>query len=243
MKFAVLLIPISFILPSLSHPLEDRDAPQTVHLTFHGGPASYEMTIPADGQVYPTNNDISVNIIDAPDYNALSQCTFYTNGEKALVGGITPQGLQQVIIGPPQPVTGVSCLGICVPTYGMCYDLNGHIDRPIIGSPLDLVLMLNEHAAGTPKRHAAVAACTSLDVEFLSDIAALVHEKPGQKGIVSELPKSAPTETNGAKGRDHEAVSVDGPSEVSLIEYTAADILDLVSEHSTLGSRIKRKQK
>ncbi|KXH62827.1 hypothetical protein CNYM01_03688 [Colletotrichum nymphaeae SA-01] len=125
MKFSALLTSISFILPSLSHPLEDRDAPQTVHLTFHGGPASYEMTIPADGQIYPTNNDISVNIIDAPDYNALGQCTFYTNGEKALVGGITSQGLQQVIIGPPQPVTGVSCLGICVPIYGMCYDLNG----------------------------------------------------------------------------------------------------------------------
>lgn len=55
MKFSALLTSISFILPSLSHPLEDRDAPQTVHLTFHGGPASYEMTIPADGQIYPTS--------------------------------------------------------------------------------------------------------------------------------------------------------------------------------------------
>lgn len=55
MKVSLLLASISFILPSLSHPLEDRDAPQTVHLTFYGGPASYEMTIPADGQVYPTS--------------------------------------------------------------------------------------------------------------------------------------------------------------------------------------------
>lgn len=77
-----------------------------------------------------TDNDISVNIIDAPDYNAISQCTFYTGGEKALVSGITPQGVQQVIIGPPQPVTGVSCFGFCVPTYGACYDTNGQSVGP-----------------------------------------------------------------------------------------------------------------
>ncbi|OLN96244.1 hypothetical protein CCHL11_04459 [Colletotrichum chlorophyti] len=126
MRFtALLLATLSLALPSLSHPLEERDGVQTVHLTFHGGPASYELAIPADGQVYQTDNDISVNIIDAPDYNAISQCTFYTNGEKALVSGITPQGVQQVIIGPPQPVTGVSCFGICVPTYGACYGTDG----------------------------------------------------------------------------------------------------------------------
>lgn len=67
------------------------------------------------------DSNIAVNIIDAPDYNALYQCTFYTAGEKALVGGITSTGVGQVIIGPPQPVTGVSCFGICIPTYGDCY--------------------------------------------------------------------------------------------------------------------------
>lgn len=67
------------------------------------------------------DNNIAVNIIDAPDYNAQYQCTFYTPGEKALVGGITPEGLSQVIIGPPQPVTGVSCAGICIPTYSDCF--------------------------------------------------------------------------------------------------------------------------
>ncbi|KAK0649855.1 hypothetical protein B0T16DRAFT_410792 [Cercophora newfieldiana] len=102
-------------------PIEERNTPQTVHLTFHGGPASYSMAFPADGKVYPTNNNIAVNIIDAPDYNAIPQCTFYTPGEKALVGGITSDGVNQVIIGPPQPVTGVSCLGICIPVYGDCY--------------------------------------------------------------------------------------------------------------------------
>jgi len=36
-------------------PIEERDTPQTVHLTFHGGPASYSMAFPADGNVYPTS--------------------------------------------------------------------------------------------------------------------------------------------------------------------------------------------
>ncbi|KAK1760055.1 hypothetical protein QBC47DRAFT_366306 [Echria macrotheca] len=109
-------------------PIQERDV-QTVHLTFHGGPASYSLAIPADGKVYPTNNGISVNIIDAPDYNALSQCTFYTPGEKALVGGIDSKGVGQIIIGPPQPVTGVSCQGVCIPTYGDCF-INGQYVGP-----------------------------------------------------------------------------------------------------------------
>ncbi|WYZ42477.1 hypothetical protein EsH8_VI_000176 [Colletotrichum jinshuiense] len=131
MMLSTFLLTILSLAPSsLAHPLEERDEVQTVHLTFHGGPASYDLAIPANGQVYPTNNAISVNIIDAPDYNAISQCKFYTNGEKALVSGITPQGVQQVIIGPPQPVTGVSCLGICVPTYGQCYGTDGQYIGP-----------------------------------------------------------------------------------------------------------------
>lgn len=35
-------------------PLQERDV-QTVHLTFHGGPASYSMAFPADGKVYKTS--------------------------------------------------------------------------------------------------------------------------------------------------------------------------------------------
>ncbi|KAL0938473.1 uncharacterized protein CTRU02_205083 [Colletotrichum truncatum] len=131
MKFAAtLLANLALALPSLSQPLEERDVFQTVHLTFRGGPASYQLNIPADGQIYPTNNDLSINIIDAPDYNAIYQCTFHTNGEKALVSGITPQGIQQVIIGPPQPVTGVSCFGFCVGTYENCYGSDGQYIGP-----------------------------------------------------------------------------------------------------------------
>ncbi|KAI0133886.1 hypothetical protein BJ170DRAFT_678812 [Xylariales sp. AK1849] len=68
MKFARgSILGFSFLAGSFAQPLEPRDGFQAVHLTFHGGPASYELTIPADGQVYPTSNSIAVDIIDAPD--------------------------------------------------------------------------------------------------------------------------------------------------------------------------------
>lgn len=66
-----------------------------------------------------SDHDFAVSIIDAPDYLALSDCTFHTGGEQTLVGGLSADGVQQVIIGPPQPITGVSCYGTCVGTYGM----------------------------------------------------------------------------------------------------------------------------
>ena len=61
---------------------------------------------------------MNINIIDAPDYNAFSQCTFYTDGEKELVQSIGDDGTQQILVGPPQPIRSVSCQGMCVPTYG-----------------------------------------------------------------------------------------------------------------------------
>jgi hypothetical protein len=68
---------------------------------------------------YPTlDSDISVNIIDAPDYNAFQQCTFNTANGKTLVQSIGEGGLQQIVVGPPQPILSVGCQGMCVPTYG-----------------------------------------------------------------------------------------------------------------------------
>ncbi|KAH9234133.1 hypothetical protein K456DRAFT_1834815, partial [Colletotrichum gloeosporioides 23] len=62
-------------------------------LTFHSGPASYELTNPADGQVLTCDNDsgLPVNIINAPNDNAISQCTSYTDSEKAFISSIIPQ--------------------------------------------------------------------------------------------------------------------------------------------------------
>ncbi|KAF4970247.1 hypothetical protein FZEAL_10082 [Fusarium zealandicum] len=119
MKFTSFILPIVTSAGALARPnLIERDDVQTVHLTFHGGPASYEMTFPADGEPRKTNSDINVNIIDNPDYNAFSQCTFYTDGEKTLVPSIGDDGSQHIVVGPPQPITAVSCQGSCVPTYG-----------------------------------------------------------------------------------------------------------------------------
>lgn len=54
MRFTPLLLSLFLTTPSLTHPTEPRSF-QTVHLTFHGGPASYDLTIPADGTQYPTS--------------------------------------------------------------------------------------------------------------------------------------------------------------------------------------------
>ncbi|KAG7284806.1 hypothetical protein NEMBOFW57_009421 [Staphylotrichum longicolle] len=121
MKYLTALASALGLLASASAiPLEERDA-QTVHLTFHGGPAEYSLAIPADGVVYPTNNNIAVNIIDAPDYNAFYQCQFHHQGEATLASSISPAGVNQIMVGPPTPITGVSCQGMCVPTYSDCY--------------------------------------------------------------------------------------------------------------------------
>ena len=56
MKFTLPAIALVLSGTGLALPAaEQRDAVQTVHLTFHGGPASYEMAFPADGTVYPTS--------------------------------------------------------------------------------------------------------------------------------------------------------------------------------------------
>ncbi len=55
MKFSsAALLGLSMASSALSSPLENRDV-QTAHLTFHGGPASYELSVPADGTVVYTS--------------------------------------------------------------------------------------------------------------------------------------------------------------------------------------------
>ena len=41
-----------------------------------------------------------------------------TEPHKTLFQSIGEDGMQQVVVGPPQPVTVVNCEGMCVPTYG-----------------------------------------------------------------------------------------------------------------------------
>ncbi|KPM38661.1 hypothetical protein AK830_g7924 [Neonectria ditissima] len=128
MKFTSAILGVCSFTGALARPsVESRDSVQTVHLTFHGGPASYTMAFPADGKVRATHKGISVNIIDAPDYNAFQQCQFKTKGDKTLVQSIGDGGLQQIVVGPPQPIISVSCKGMCVPTYGECYKNNQYV--------------------------------------------------------------------------------------------------------------------
>jgi hypothetical protein len=51
----MLAVGFGFVANSVAHPLETRDDFQIVHLTFHGGPASYDLAIPADNNVYSTS--------------------------------------------------------------------------------------------------------------------------------------------------------------------------------------------
>ncbi|KAI8627093.1 hypothetical protein F5Y19DRAFT_188558 [Xylariaceae sp. FL1651] len=100
---------------------------QMVHLVFHGGPASYDLTIPADGLPHPTNNGLNINLIDAPDFN-IEWCTFTTHQPVALVWQTTPSPtmpswlISQYAVGPPQPIDSVRCSGTCLSTYSTCYD-------------------------------------------------------------------------------------------------------------------------
>lgn len=166
--FAALATTFGLLATTSAVPLDDRAAVQTVDLIFHGGPAQYNLTLPADGKVYPTSkrcalkpfphtppalaplhpsfphtrvqaagsnrsltdNGLNINIIDAPDYNAFYQCKFHTAGQATLASSISAAGVNEIMVGPPQAVTGVSCQGMCVPTYGDCYDVHGQFVGP-----------------------------------------------------------------------------------------------------------------
>ncbi|KAA8573484.1 hypothetical protein EYC84_005069 [Monilinia fructicola] len=73
-----------------------------VDITFIGGPASYNLTVPADGQTHPTNNALSVSLIRSSNFDVYHLCTFYHDNPATLVnnGGI-------ISVGPPTPITGV----------------------------------------------------------------------------------------------------------------------------------------
>ncbi|KAI0966214.1 hypothetical protein F4678DRAFT_303977 [Xylaria arbuscula] len=98
-----LVLCLGLIAGTHAQPVEERGS-VVAHLIFHGGPASYELYVPTDGTVVQTNNGISVDTIDTPNYDALDWCTFNTQGVKTLTGSST-----QITVGPPQPVLSVSC--------------------------------------------------------------------------------------------------------------------------------------
>lgn len=112
-------ITIASPLPGVPDPPNFFYKPLT--LTFHGGPASYSLSLAADGNSYNTNNGMAVSLISSPDFDAFHFCNFYTTGQKAIVP--SPSN-NQLAIGPPQPIVSVDCEptpggnGTCLPAYG-----------------------------------------------------------------------------------------------------------------------------
>jgi hypothetical protein len=53
--FIALTAALGLLTTTLAVPLAERQGAQTVHLTFHCGPAEYSMAFPADGTVYSTS--------------------------------------------------------------------------------------------------------------------------------------------------------------------------------------------
>ncbi|KAF5531196.1 hypothetical protein FMEXI_13095 [Fusarium mexicanum] len=121
------LVPALLLLPSYSvlalRGVHQGSNPQLVHLTFHGGLASYSMAVPADGSTRKTGrrfyHDLSVDVIDNSDYNALEQCFLAIEGQAKLTPKVSPKdGSQHIPVNPSRVITAVNCTGSCVPTYG-----------------------------------------------------------------------------------------------------------------------------
>ncbi|KUJ09707.1 uncharacterized protein LY89DRAFT_787980 [Mollisia scopiformis] len=96
--------------------------------TFYGGPASYELSFPADGSTYPTNNALSVSLIDPGTFSALWGCNFYYDlpagtAENPVLTSIGNGN--EIAVGPPATISYVACEptasnGTCLPVYAQC---------------------------------------------------------------------------------------------------------------------------
>lgn len=64
---------------------------------------------------------MSVDVIDGGEYDALRQCVFTTDHQKTLLQRFYP-GSVQLLVGPPQPIRAISCLGTCVAVGELCYE-------------------------------------------------------------------------------------------------------------------------
>jgi hypothetical protein len=49
-----------------------------VTITFHGGPATYDLNMAADGNNYATNNGLNINLITSSSLDIYHECNFYT---------------------------------------------------------------------------------------------------------------------------------------------------------------------
>ncbi|KAL0955339.1 hypothetical protein HGRIS_004222 [Hohenbuehelia grisea] len=111
----------TFVMVTVAIPHRRQTTEQSVQLIFHGGPVQYSWGLLANGTLQSTGNDLIVDTIDAPNYNALQNCQFITDNDKTLVGAFSSTGVPQITVGPPQPIRAVSCQGVCIPTFGDCF--------------------------------------------------------------------------------------------------------------------------
>ncbi|KAK3355418.1 hypothetical protein B0H65DRAFT_414648 [Neurospora tetraspora] len=122
---SLLLLPALLGL-AFAHPapeLDPRAAPQIAHFYFQAAATGYNLTVPADGNWYPTNNGLNVNIITALDFT-VTQCEFATHQQVAFayqLSGADPYPKEQFAVGPPQPIDRVRCHGYCLQIYQDCY--------------------------------------------------------------------------------------------------------------------------
>ncbi|PVH79254.1 hypothetical protein DL98DRAFT_420590 [Cadophora sp. DSE1049] len=125
-QFTLLLLPLL----TASTPF-GNDQPsffyKQLDLTFHGGPASYLLSFPADGNTYQTNSGLTINRITNGDFNIFYGCNFYfaDDGGKPVTTSPNADG-KEVEVGTPRVVTGVNCQptpggsNTCLPVYGDC---------------------------------------------------------------------------------------------------------------------------
>lgn len=77
-----------------------------------------------------TDNDLNVNLITAPDFDAYRLCTFKTaTNEVTFAPSLTQRPgdvwpINQIAVGPPQKIISVTCTGTCIGVYGKCLSTN-----------------------------------------------------------------------------------------------------------------------
>lgn len=74
-------------------------------------------------QLTAGNDELNVNIMISPDYDPIHYCTFKTTGQVTFAASLTqrqedPWPINEVNIGPPQPIISVTCSGFCLGIYG-----------------------------------------------------------------------------------------------------------------------------
>ncbi|KAJ5041619.1 uncharacterized protein L3040_005197 [Drepanopeziza brunnea f. sp. 'multigermtubi'] len=126
----IALLPLLTAANPLAYPAPDNPffTYKPLTLTFHGGPATYDLALRADGNTYSVSNPLAVSEITVTpaDFDIYYNCNFYFKDDGGKQVAVTRDADGNgVHVGPPRAVTGVSCQptgdqGICLPVYATC---------------------------------------------------------------------------------------------------------------------------